>query len=198
MEKLMDATSRQKILETTVKLLFTEKPEEITVRRIAADSGVNVAAINYHFRSKDELLNQTIEGATETAFRKGMSVLAGGGKEPVKRLREFLFGYSLGLMNFPALTRSAFQSLFLNDSLECTYGRYMKEMLEAIAKVIGESGGISDPGSLSKKALEILSGVIFPFLVSGTLKEAGSIDYGNKEEREKYINGLLDRITGRK
>jgi AcrR family transcriptional regulator len=57
----MKPGTKEQILNTTVKLLSTSKdPESITVRDIADAAGVQLAMINYYFRSKDELLYQAV------------------------------------------------------------------------------------------------------------------------------------------
>ena len=57
----MKTDAKEQILDTTVQLLLdSEDPESITVRDIAAAAGVQLAMINYYFRSKDELLYQAV------------------------------------------------------------------------------------------------------------------------------------------
>jgi AcrR family transcriptional regulator len=57
----MKNDAKEQILDATVKLLRDSKdPENITVRDIAAAADVQLAMINYYFRSKDELLYQAV------------------------------------------------------------------------------------------------------------------------------------------
>jgi AcrR family transcriptional regulator len=57
----MKTDAREQILGATVKLLADAKdPSSITVRDIAAAAGVQLAMINYYFRSKDELMYQAV------------------------------------------------------------------------------------------------------------------------------------------
>jgi AcrR family transcriptional regulator len=57
----MKPDAKEQILDATVKLLKDSKdPESITVRDIAVAAGVQLAMINYYFRSKDELLYQAV------------------------------------------------------------------------------------------------------------------------------------------
>lgn len=187
-----DLTTQAKILDTTVKLLFAIPPGELTTRRIAREAEVNIAAINYHFRSKDELVNRAMEAATATAFEKGVAVLLAPGQGPIERLRDFLRGYASGLEKFPGLTKTAFLGLFQMDDSKTFYGRYMKEMLEKVGQVIAEAHG---PDSTTT-ALRVLSCVIFPFLLSNTLREAGGVDYSDAAARGRYIDATLATLVG--
>ena len=54
-------TAKDRIFQAAVDLLNEEtNPDDITVRRIAERAGVGIGAVNYHFQSKDNLLNQAV------------------------------------------------------------------------------------------------------------------------------------------
>jgi len=191
-----ELSTQKKILDCAAKLLLSASREELTTRRIAEAAGVNIAAINYHFRSKDELIDQAVEAATVEAFKKGMDVLFAPDREPRARLRDFIAGYAYGLMKFPGLTRTAFLTLFHSESGATIYGRYMKEMLEKVAQVIAEMSGPAATDDVKGAALMVLSCAIFPFLVSNTVREAGGIDYADDAARAQYIETMLTRLVG--
>ena len=44
------------ILDAVIKLIATRGPDDTTVRKVAAEAGVSVGAVQHHFRTKDELL----------------------------------------------------------------------------------------------------------------------------------------------
>lgn len=49
---------KEQLIQATIKLLReSENPDKITARQIVAQAKVNLAMINYYFRSKNELLN---------------------------------------------------------------------------------------------------------------------------------------------
>jgi AcrR family transcriptional regulator len=164
---------------------------------------VNIAAINYHFRSKEELVNRAMEAATATAFEKGIGVLLAPGHDPIERLRDFLTGYVSGLVKFPGLAKTAFLGLFQMDDSRTFYGRYMKEMLEKVGQVIAEAQGSgvawdrASPDSATT-ALRVLSCVVFPFLLSNTLRAAGAVDYSDEAVRARYIEATLAGLVGTK
>lgn len=51
----VSAPSRARIIEAATALFAAKGFQATTVRDLAAHAGVNVAAVNYHFRSKDDL-----------------------------------------------------------------------------------------------------------------------------------------------
>jgi AcrR family transcriptional regulator len=88
----MKADAKKQILDATVELLLDSKDSEsITVRDIAAAADVQLAMINYYFRSKDELLYQAV-GALRNKMAGDWLSIKGKRKEmnAYKRLREML------------------------------------------------------------------------------------------------------------
>ncbi len=49
--------TKTRIMETAERLLILHGPEKTTLRRISAEAGVNLAAVNYHFGSKADLID---------------------------------------------------------------------------------------------------------------------------------------------
>jgi AcrR family transcriptional regulator len=204
--------TREKILDAAVKLLYGAQPREITTRKIAGEAGVNIAAINYHFRSKDELIDEAVRAATAAAFEMGMKMLRAPGKPAEERLRSFLAGYATGLVKFPGLTRNAWLGFFQKEGGQTFYGRFMKEMLESVGEVIAEiqrtAGGQEGGGSGAQdgnragayqtgvEALMVISCVIFPFLASRTIRDAGCVDYEDDDARGRYIDTALAMLAG--
>jgi len=100
---------KEQILEATVKLLLgSEDPESITVRDIAAAAGVQLAMINYYYRSKDELLYQAV-GALRYKIAGDWLSVKGKDREmqPYMRFREMLIalcGMSVKYSQYMRLT----------------------------------------------------------------------------------------------
>jgi AcrR family transcriptional regulator len=103
----MKTETKEQILNTTVKLLSASKdPESITVRDIADAAGVQLAMINYYFRSKDELLYQAVNILRRKMAGDWLSV-KDKGKSAYMRFREMLIslcGMSVKYSKYMRLT----------------------------------------------------------------------------------------------
>lgn len=193
-----DLDTHSRILDAAVRLLVASDRRRLTTRAIAQEAQVNVAAINYHFGSKDELIDRAVEAATASAFEKGMAVLFAADKAPIERLRSFLNGYAAGLVRYSGVTSTAFLALLSSEEGSTFYGGYMKEMFGKVRQVIAEAQAEEGPLDSTGAALMVLSSVIFPFLVSNTIRDAGAIDYANDDERKRYIDAALSVVAGAK
>ncbi|RMI34320.1 TetR/AcrR family transcriptional regulator [Nocardia stercoris] len=64
--------NREDLLEGARKAILERGIAKVTARDIAAQAGVSLAAIGYHFGSKDKLVNQAIMEATGSRIGDGL------------------------------------------------------------------------------------------------------------------------------
>lgn len=100
--------TKEKILHTARALFASKGYEGASVRHIAAEAGVNIAAVNYHFMSKEKLFLQVIElvfSETSNHIRARRNERP---EEKVEDLAVWIFGYFLERSD---ILRSVFQML---------------------------------------------------------------------------------------
>lgn len=74
-----DATqTRDRILNATFRRLVSEGYAALSVREIAKDAGVNHALINYHFRSKDQLVIEVLDAVNQRLLSRQASMYESG------------------------------------------------------------------------------------------------------------------------
>jgi AcrR family transcriptional regulator len=100
----MDA--KEKLLQATLAILGEGiDPELITTRDIAKRAGLNIALINYHFQSKDNLIEQAIE-IKMTGIADEMYDPKNFSESPVERLRNMLKkNTEFGLRYYPLMKK---------------------------------------------------------------------------------------------
>jgi len=109
---------------TAAETLWAERSfGEVTMRDIVAAAGVNLAAVNYHFGSKDELLAELFVSRTTVLNRERFAELkaaeeAGGGTASVEDILRALVGPPLRWCLNPDLQRSAAARFMTRASVE--------------------------------------------------------------------------------
>src|SRR5688572_7389981 len=71
--------TKAKILEAAFRRLTTEGYAALSVREIARDAGVNHALINYHFRSKDQLVIEVLDAVNRRLLERQQAMYQGPG-----------------------------------------------------------------------------------------------------------------------
>jgi AcrR family transcriptional regulator len=69
--------TKAKILEAAFRRLATEGYAALSVREIAKDAGVNHALINYHFRTKDQLVIEVLDAANRRLLARQSAMYHG-------------------------------------------------------------------------------------------------------------------------
>lgn len=83
--------TREDLLAAAKQCLAERGYARTTVRDIVAASGTNLAAINYHFGTRDKLLNQAMMESSADAVQQILESLpAHDAEDPAARLRDFL------------------------------------------------------------------------------------------------------------
>ena len=82
---------RQIILHHAFCQLNEAGPESLTLRRLAARLGVQAPALYWHFKNKQELLDEMATQVFREAVRKGLAI------DPDQRWQDWAIGYGDGL-----------------------------------------------------------------------------------------------------
>jgi AcrR family transcriptional regulator len=190
-----EISTRERILRTAVRLLLSASPEGLTTREIAKEADVNVAAIHYYFQTKENLIEQAYAAATEIGFTHAIQIFARKDLSARDRTVQFLQGYAIGIVEYPNISRAGFSGMLFAEKASERFSRYLGQMFEALRDTIREMGE-ADPKGQAGKALAALSSIILPFLFMGAFRGISGIDYSDRAERDKYIELLVDALSG--
>ncbi len=91
-----EAATKHQVLVAAERLFPLNGFQNVSVRDITADAGVNLASVNYHFGSKDQLLFEIFRRRTSELNRERARMLheatdRHGGKPPVREILRALF-----------------------------------------------------------------------------------------------------------
>src|SRR4051812_38496657 len=115
--------TRTAILEAAEQLYADRGFADVTLRDIITTAGVNLAAVNYHFGSKDELIAELFVTRSLALNRERLSELRaaedrGGGRADIGEVLRALVGPSLRGCLGPDTQRSAAARFMIRASIE--------------------------------------------------------------------------------
>lgn len=177
---------KARILQAAIELLNEQDPESITMRKIAERAGVGIGLINYHFQSKDRLLNEAVGGSMVEASSRWLNANEDEYPDPVLRLKNMLKETSSIGARFPSLVKIAV-------SYELQHGTFAVPQL--IVPILREIFGTTK----KEKELRILAfQLVTAMQVAAVRTEAfiayAGIDLFNEDQRNKMIDLLVDSI----
>ena len=143
-----------------------------TARDITATSGANLAAIGYHFGSKDTLLNVAVlESIEEWGNAIEKAAIRPGTEEPLDRLERFLAGFLAGSQEQRATLVASSQAFaeaeFVPEVRQQLADTYEEGRTTIAAMLLGIDPGEVDQSALSIGSLvmAIINGVAMQWLI---------------------------------
>lgn len=185
--------TRSKIMKAAVDIIGREGNLGVTIREIADKAGVNIAAINYHFSSKENLLEE-VERVTMEQVTLIYNCLLDESKSPRDRLINWADELMRYLIDYPGIIYMIGTRILQSDNKSAGLAEYLSDSDVRLNPVVRELTGIGDEKLLSFKALQLISGVVYPTLIySGTKKALGQI-ISSERVRKKYLAELIGSL----
>ncbi len=186
--------AKDRILNSTLYIIGKEGFQNVTIRKIAAVADVNIASINYHFGSKDNVINEALKCLT-SKFITSFKILDDKQLIPVERMRSFLRSYSDVSIEYPDVFRNFVSKLTYNEGIEPEYMKFLQqEGIKSVRDTLEELTGIKDDNHLHMIALQIISSLIFPVLLNNKTENISNLNYKDKNIRYDYVELLLKSI----
>lgn len=183
-----------RILEAAIATIEEYGFKNVTVRRIAAKAGVNIAAINYYFRTKEQLLDKVIEVTLDNAF--DWSELEHTETLPPK---EMLFAVAEHLANnaqtYPATTRAQFYDVIMTCKQDTPAAVIMNRFMETLCQKLIQKGCRMNEKDLRYSLTQIfMVGLFSVGVMADVYKPFLQSDLKNTAERRRFLKRLIDRL----
>ena len=189
---------QQKIVESARKLFIKKGLKGTTVRDIAAESGVNVAMVNYYFRSKEKLFDAIFEEAFSILAEK-IFYLMDSDLPFFELIRKWIYSYYDMLFEYPDLPIFVLNELganpqklrekFIYKNVRLLYMKLAKRIKKEEAK------GTIRPIPIPDFLLNVISLSIFPFAarpVATQFLNLSEADYAQLlDKHREYVAGFV-------
>ena len=191
--------TKEKILSATIELYG--RKGDITVREICEKAEVNLASINYHFGSKDNLLKEVEKHYSRLLYNIQNEIIMDEMKESREKLIDWADALMKFVLEYPALIMLVTNLVLQDESYNPEIiNKFLgsKESKDNIQKIIYFITEIDDEEILNFKYMQLFSGVIGPivFQMIPNIKDTNRvfIDLNNEGERKRYIKNLVNSI----
>lgn len=181
----MDKTEavKERIITSTTELIVQNNGEvkNITARMIAQRAGVGLGLINYHFKSKDNLITECVQriiGKVVARFHDEQEYATDKERLTAWATRVFNF-----LFEYPAVSRISILGDFHDYTPNCNSLLTQKGFMHAL----------SDNNNHNRTMIFMLTSVMqAAFLGSQTVGNMLGYDLDEPEQRALYIKKLVD------
>lgn len=182
------------ILDRTIYLIGKKHTTDVTVREIAKEAGVNVAAINYYFSSKEQMFSQLADRFL-AGFDEVMGILETP-KIPVEeRLRQWSELVMRHLTDYPGFLPVMEQHMTTgpHDLFGRALGVAMQRAAILLSSVLRELVGSENEDRITFKLTLLISALAGPFpgLVGRVQQRSGIRD---PSDRTQFLDMLIEHL----
>ncbi len=186
--------TKEKILGVVLNHISENQTHQITIREIARLAGVNSASISYYFGSKDNLIQE----ACTHYYDIGNKIFEDLGKddyEPREKLKRFLVKYTNHMFKYQGFLKVQISQYISETEIRSDIVKWLQTNSKLLATTIGAITKEQDPEILCFKSIQLLSSIVYPFLLCKYSNGFGGLDFSNEAVRVKYIETMLDSIS---
>jgi AcrR family transcriptional regulator len=183
----------QKIIDATIECIEKYGIKGTTNRQIAIEAGVNSAAVNYYFRSKENLINRCMQTTLANAFGwDDIEKLPGGSAN--ERCKAIFTELVKGGFNYPGVTRAHFYDLIVDGNYKSQIVGKLNEFLGNLVVDLKAKGSTLPEGELYLACSQIISAVMMLILTPKVYEKKFGLDLYDPETAVLYVNRLVDRL----
>jgi 3-oxoacyl-[acyl-carrier-protein] synthase III len=195
--------TRDKIIEVAKGLFMKKGVDKTSVRDIARSAGINIAALNYHFRSKEKLFDQIFEHVLANTVPSLPNIL--NSYLPLEeKITQYVDAYIDVLVKNPQLTYFVISVLNRDpkkiQKLNVFKSLYSTALFTRQLNEEAERGNIK-PVDADHFFVNMLSLINFPFMIQDILKEKDILEEtdfkGFIRERKAVVTETLLRSIRR-
>lgn len=194
MNNLEAASIKERIILATITCMERDGIQSTTIRRIAREAGVNIAAINYYFRSKDRLIEEALKATLEHVFSDWEQMLQAEKQDFRGRLREILTYTIEGMLRYPGITRAHLYDPLLQGSSDNPFVRRLNTFLNDLLATMEAEGPSATGVQLRLSLMQMMSAATFVGLMPEFFGDFAGIDLTVPEARQTYVEHLVSHF----
>jgi AcrR family transcriptional regulator len=157
-------TTRQLILEAVVTCIEKYGIDKVTTRKIALEAGTNIASINYHFRSKEELMSEALSMTIQHMMEDAFAAIDDEELPFDSALANVIFYLLDGSRQFPGVTRAHLYRAAVQREKDSISTKAMIGVFDRLCQRGVREYPSEDPHKIRFLISDIMSSIMFSLL----------------------------------
>lgn len=179
----------KRIIEVTTRLIESGNgnTDSITIRQIAEQAGIGVGLINYHFKSKDELIEVCVQRIISNVIYSFQPEM-GNELSPLEHLKTV----AKQVVDFLTLNPYVSRISILGDFKNPAFKDNTMKTIQGFANSLENSNYSTDEKNML--LFGFTSVLQVAFLRKDISKDCFGVDFNRKVERDRYIDFIAERL----
>jgi AcrR family transcriptional regulator len=187
-------TVRARILVAAVTCIERAGLEATGIREIAREAGVNSAAINYYFGSKERLIAQALESTLDQAFGEVLAdfeTQRERGLEILAALAKVLEDYLVHATQFPRIAHAHLHDALVKQSYGGLAVKRLNAFLGELAPRIAPATPHLSAEELRITLAQLWAAILMLGMLPGLFHAFLPLDFTREEDRRAWVQRLL-------
>ena len=187
-----DKEIKEKIILATIELIKRHGDmSKITVRDIAASAGVGIGLINYHFQTKDNLVNLCSLEMIRYSIDQLLSMNQDTAMEPIDQMKSLGCGIAGFMVLNPGVSRISIVKDFVSPNPADNSTQVVTMFFPIARKICGNDKSDHDVYQLLHMLVFTIEAA---FLRINVMKESFGIDLNVTEQRDRFVHFCIDQL----
>ena len=183
----------EKIIAAAIECIERYGIQATTNRKIAEIAGVNGAAVNYYFRSKDVLIQKVMEVTLKNAF-DWQDHLAPPQVSAQEHARAIFYDLLDGAVHYPQVTRAHFYGVINTGDYNSQTVQRLDEFIDQLVADLRRRGSELDEAGLRLAVAQMMSAIFMLALAPGLYAHSLGLDMRSEADRRVYVDRLVERL----
>lgn len=198
-EKKGEPSPRDRIVIAAITCIERDGIEATGIREIAREAGVNSAAINYYFRSKDNLLAVALEHSLDQAFEevlKDLDRALASGQPLAEALAQVLEEYLLHARRYPRVAYAHFREALVNQRYD---GPAVKRLNAFLTQLLERLQPAAQPRTQTEAQIALIQAwapLMLLSLLPNLFTPFSQLDLDQPEQRRTYVRAMIKQLLG--
>jgi TetR/AcrR family transcriptional regulator, regulator of cefoperazone and chloramphenicol sensitivity len=194
MNQIKKNSTEEKIIIATITCIEKNGIHSITIRDIAKEAGVNIASINYYFRSKENLLEETLKFSLLQSFEENIEEIAEANKEPYSEFRALINDLVDGSIKWPNMVKAHLYNAFTKNDYNGLFFKWADDYLNRLMNKAESFIPEERKKYIKLSLVQMVSAVLFKSIFPDLFKEFLAMDLSDNEQQTQYIDCMLSNF----
>lgn len=154
----------QRILEATIACIEQDGIDNLTTRKIAEQAGVNVAAINYYFRSKERLVEEVMKMTIRHMQEDLLEIIHQESTPFLQRLENVVIWLIEGGKRFPKMLMAHMYGILVEKRTDTLAMRMFQDIFEQMYRQAVAAYPASPPENVRAALAQVMSAAFYTML----------------------------------
>jgi AcrR family transcriptional regulator len=188
-----ETSVRDKIVQASINCIEREGIQAVTIRSIAKEAGVNSAAINYYFRTKEILVKEALQFTLDHVFSDWEQIFNLKDLSSRAQVELFFKEFMDGAVRFPGISKAHLFEPFVQNNNESNFVRSFNGFLKRLLKQLKKAAPSQTEKQLKFTVVQMITSVMFTALMPDFFQDLAGISFKDAKVRKTFVDHLMER-----